>query len=66
MAKKSDKAILRHITDFLDYCDVERGLSNNTQKNYQRYLRKFEGWLISQEKTEIKPHELTADDIWNS
>jgi len=63
--KKSDKAILRHITDFLDYCDVERGLSNNTQKNYQRYLRKFEGWLIKQEKTEMKPHELTADDIWN-
>ena len=63
--KKSDKSLIKHVSDFLDYCDVERGLSNNTQINYQRYLRKFEVWLISRDKTDLKPHELTADDIWN-
>jgi len=63
--KKSDKPIIDHITDFLDYCDVERGLSNNTQKNYQRYLRKFESWLHVNKKQDLKPHDLTADDIWN-
>ena len=63
--KKSDKPLVKHIVDFLDYCDVERGLSNNTQINYQRYLKKFEVWLASTGKTDLKPHQLTSDDIWN-
>lgn len=62
--KKSTKPILDHILDFLDYCEVERGLSNNTQKNYQRYLKKFEAWLTKSNKLDLKPHELGADDIW--
>ena len=43
--KKSDKPILKHIPDFLDYCEVEKGLSDKTQENYQRYLQKFISWL---------------------
>jgi len=63
--QKSKKTILQHIPDFLDYCDVERGLSNNTQKNYSRYLKKFDTWLQVKNKQDITPHELSADDIWN-
>lgn len=63
--KKSNKPIIRCIPDFLDYCEVEEGLSNNTQKNYQRYLQKFIVWLKLKKKENIKPHELTPDDIWN-
>ncbi|MBI2577793.1 MAG: tyrosine-type recombinase/integrase [Candidatus Wildermuthbacteria bacterium] len=59
------KPILEHISDFLDYCEVERGLSDNTQKNYSRYLHKFEKWLKSRGKQNLAPHELTSEDIWN-
>ncbi|MBZ9569396.1 tyrosine-type recombinase/integrase [Patescibacteria group bacterium] len=63
--KKSDKPITKHIPDFLDYCEIEKGLSDNTQKNYKRYLRKFESWLTKTNKADLKPHELTTDDIWH-
>lgn len=62
--KKSDKSIIKHIPDFLDYCEVEKGLSDNTQKNYQRYLQKFVFWLKKTKKDNSLPHELTAEDIW--
>ncbi len=62
---RSNKPLLKHIPDFLDYCEVEEGLSNNTQKNYQRYLNKFSYWLKIKNKENIKPHELTSEDIWN-
>jgi len=62
--KKSDKSIIKHIPDFLDYCEVEKGLSDNTQKNYQRYLQKFVSWLKKTKKDNSLPHELTAEDIW--
>jgi len=63
--KKSDKSIIEHIPDFLDYCEVEKGLSNKTQENYKRYLEKFVYWLKQVKKESIKPHELTSEDIWN-
>jgi len=63
--KKSDKPIIKHILDFLDYCEIEKGLSENTQKNYKRYLNKFVFWLKKKDKENLKPHEFTADDVWN-
>ncbi len=62
--KKSNKPLIEYIPDFLDYCEVEKGLSNNTQRNYQRYLKKFQLWLEKNNKKDIKPHELSPDDIW--
>ena len=62
--KKSNISIIKQIPDFLDYCEVEKGLANNTQKNYERYLNKFVLWLKEAGKEDIKPHELTADDVW--
>jgi site-specific recombinase XerD len=61
---KSSIPIIKHIPDFLDYCEVEKGLSNNTQKNYKRYLEKFIHWLKNTKKEGLKPHELTSEDIW--
>ena len=63
--KKSDNPILKHIPDFIDYCEVEKGLSDKTQENYQRYLQKFIFWLEKAKKVNIRPHELTPDDIWD-
>ncbi len=63
--KKSDISIIKHIPGFLDYCEVEKGLSNNTQRNYQRYLNKFVLWLKKVKKEELQPHQFTPDDIWD-
>ncbi len=62
--KKSNIPIIKHIPDFLDYCEVEKGLAENTQRNYDRYLRKLVIWLKKTNKEDIKPHELTSDDVW--
>ena len=62
--KKSNIPILKHIPDFLDYCEVEKGLSNKTQENYQRYLQKLGVWLESKDKDHLLPHQLTAEDVW--
>jgi len=63
--KNSDKTIIEHIPDFLDYCEVEKGLSDNTQENYKRYLDKFREWLKYKNLSNIKPHELTPQHIWD-
>ncbi len=62
--EKSNKPIIKHIPDFLDYCEVEKGLANKTQENYRRYLEKFIYWLKKTKNEDLKPHELTSDDIW--
>ena len=62
--EKSDKSIIKHIPDFLDYCEVEKGLSDKTQENYKRYLEKFSRWLKKTKNEDLKPHELTKDHIW--
>ena len=61
---KSDISIIKHIPDFLDYCEVEKGLSDKTQEDYQRYLNKFVTWLKGTGKTDIRPQDLSSDDIW--
>ncbi|MDD2696763.1 MAG: tyrosine-type recombinase/integrase [Candidatus Pacebacteria bacterium] len=62
--KKSNKTIIESIPDFLDYCEVEKGLANRTQQNYQLYLHKFVSWLKMAKKQALLPHELTSDDVW--
>ena len=62
--KKSNISIIKHIPDFLDYCAVEKGLSDNTQKNYSFYLNKFKTWLEKNSKTDLKPYQLNPEHIW--
>jgi len=62
--KKINKSVIEAIPDFLDYCEVEKGLSNNTQINYQRYLAKFVEWLRIKKIQDLAPHELTPEHIW--
>jgi len=59
------RTIIESIPDFLDYCEVERGLSNNTQKNYSRYLEKFKQWLKLKHKEDLLPHDFSAQDVWD-
>lgn len=62
--EKSDKPIVKHITGFLEYLEIEKGAASKTQENYSRYLNKFVNWLKMTNNIDIKPHELTADHIW--
>ena len=61
----SSKPIIEHIHLFLDYCEVEKGLADKTQKNYQHYLAKFVSWLKKAKKEALLPHQLTNEDIWD-
>ena len=63
--KNSNISIIKYIPGFLDYCEVEKGLADNTQKNYQRYLNKFVVWLKSKGLEGLRPHELTSDHVWD-
>lgn len=63
--KKSNLSIIKSIPNFLDYCEVEKGLSNKTQENYKRYLAKFIEWLKANNLDGLKPHELTGEHIWD-
>lgn len=63
--KKTTKKLTDFITPYLEYCEIEKGLSNKTQENYALFLKKFTDWLSVIKKEDIKPHELTDKDIWN-
>lgn len=62
--QESNKPIIKHIPDFLEYCEIEKGLADNTQRNYKIYLQKFVSWLEKADKKQLCPHELTPEDIW--
>ena len=62
---KDSLPIADHIIPFLDYCEIEKGLSNNTQKNYKQYLQLFTNWLKKNDEQNLLPHQLTAKHIWD-
>jgi len=63
--KKSSTPLKDYILPFLDYCEVEKGLSSNTQRNYDQYLKLFVQWLKKEKKEKLLPHQLTTDHIWD-
>jgi site-specific recombinase XerD len=54
-----------YLVPFLDYCEVEKGLSSNTQRNYRQYLRVFFSWLEKTHRADLEPRELTAKHVWD-
>lgn len=62
---KSNQPIVSQITNFLDYCEVEKGLSPVTSKNYFNFLKMFVDWLKANKLDGLKPHDLTPEHIWN-
>ncbi len=62
--KKTNKSIIELINDFLEYLDIEKSLSHNSQITYYRYINKFVEWLKNNNFEIIKPHELNSDHIW--
>ncbi len=59
-----NKAIIEYLSDFLDYLEVQKGLSSKTQENYARFLNKFFNWLFDNNLDKLKPDKLTSKHIW--
>jgi len=58
------KPVIKYLTDFLDYLEIEKGLSAKTQENYTRFLQKFFKWLEANNLSSLSPAKLTADHVW--
>ena len=63
--QKSNQPLSEYVLPFLDYCEIEKGLSNNTQRNYRQYLRLFIDWLKHSGNERLLPHALTANHVWD-
>lgn len=63
--KKSTTPLHEYLLPFLDYCEIEKGLSSNTQRNYYQYLSLFVKWLKNENLLDLKPHQLSAKHIWD-
>ncbi|MBU2540007.1 phage integrase N-terminal SAM-like domain-containing protein [Patescibacteria group bacterium] len=59
---KANKTIIESLSNFIEYCRVE-GLTLATQENYKGYLKKFFGWLRSENLENLFPHELQEKHI---
>lgn len=57
------KPLPRHVNDFLEYCEVEKGLSLNSVKNYSRFVQKFFDWLKEARLERLTPGELAEEHI---
>lgn len=62
---KSNTSIIKHIPNFLDYCEVEKGLSPVSTRNYHNFLKTFIRWLEESKLSSLKPHGLTPEHIWS-
>ncbi len=58
------KPVLQYLTDFLTFCEVEKGLTPTTVKNYARFLNKFFIWLEKNNLSNLTPDKLSEDIIW--
>src|SRR3954454_1062929 len=63
--RRGNKTIADFALPFLDYCEIEKGLSDNTQRTYGHYLQLFTSWLHKTGNDNLLPHELTAKHVWN-
>lgn len=59
------KILTSYISDFLEYCEIQKGLSQLTIRNYAYYLNKFNDFLKSKNKEGISPSDLSNQDIWD-
>jgi site-specific recombinase XerD len=62
--KESPKPLPQHLTDFLDWLEIEKGLSSKSQENYARFLKRFLDWLKINNLEHLKPHDLTPDHVY--
>jgi site-specific recombinase XerD len=54
----------KHITDFLEYLEVERGRSRRTIANYDFYLRRFASWAKHPKLADISRELIHKYRLW--
>ena len=57
------KPVKEYLNDFLDWLEIEKGLSNQTQENYARFLKSFFKWLEVKKLENLKPDDITPQLI---
>ena len=62
---RNQQPLRSYLLPFLDYCEIEKGLSNNTQRNYRQYLRVFFPGSTKPTMPDLRPSELTAKHVWD-
>lgn len=62
--QNSNKSLKDHVSDFLDWLDIEKGLSYKSQENYARFLKRFLEWLKINKLEALYPHEFTSEHIF--
>ncbi len=60
-----NKTIINYVSDFLEFCEVEKGLSPATVKNYHLYLKNFTAWLRGIQLADLDPAKLDRQHIWD-
>ncbi|HBH46499.1 MAG: hypothetical protein A2445_04080 [Candidatus Jacksonbacteria bacterium RIFOXYC2_FULL_44_29] len=65
LSNNLQQTVRESITNFLEYCEIEKGLSPNTVKNYHLYLKNFTAWLAGVNLAKLKPLDLTKQHIWD-
>src|SRR3954454_5875030 len=63
--KRNEQLMSKFVPSFLDYCEIEKSLSDNTQRTYGHLLQLFVRWLHKTGNADLLPHELTAKHIWS-
>ncbi len=51
------------IQDFLEYCEIEKGHSELTIRNYEHYLERFSNFMQEGKSREVSPKQITLDKI---
>ena len=63
MEKENQEPLLQYFNDFLDWLEIEKGLSAKSQENYARFLKKFFHWLKINKLENLKPKDLSPDHV---
>ncbi|MFA6170940.1 MAG: tyrosine-type recombinase/integrase [Patescibacteria group bacterium] len=58
------KPITKYLVDYLEFLEIEKGLSSKTQENYSRFLSRFFNWLKEGGIGELLPSQLTYEHVW--
>ena len=60
-----EQTFIQLIHHFLEYSEVEKGLSLETIKNYHLYLKNFSAWLNGVNLSDLTPNSFTKQHIWD-
>ncbi len=62
--KNPNAPLKEHFLDYLDWLELEKGLTSTSQLNYAKFLKTFFDFLKKNKLEALKPDELTSDLVW--